>query len=144
MKGEHNKGHESDPKQTRQEYEAEYMKNNKRVRITFSNSDYNIIEKIATKQGLTPASFIRYATISQAKNLYLFPKELEDEIKHAVRNMRGIGNNINQIAKYANEQGYTSPASMEAIFNYLLNLEKEIKSLKNTLEKKQDNTQDKS
>jgi len=117
-------------KQNRQEYEAEYLKNNKRVRITFSNADYAIIERIATKQGLSVASFIRHATIEQARNLYLFPKDLEEEIKAAVRNMRGIGNNINQIAKYVNEKRLVSPETLESIFNYLLEQEKEIKKIK--------------
>jgi len=120
-------------KRSREKYFAEYLKNNKQVRITFSNSDYEVIEKIAEKQGLTIASFIRYATLSQARNLYLFPKEIEDEIKKAVRNMRGIGNNINQVAKYCNEQGYATPESMEVIFKFLYDLEKEIKSLKENL-----------
>lgn len=117
-------------KKNRQEYEAEYLKNNKRVRITLSNNDYAIIERIASKQGLSVASFIRYATIEQAKHLYLFPKELEDEIKLAVRNMRGIGNNINQITKYVNEKRLVSPETIESIFNYLLEQEKEIKRIK--------------
>ena len=115
---------------SRKDYFARYLENNKQIRITFSNSEYEILNNIATKEGLTVSSFIRYATMSQAKNLYLFPKELEEQVKLAVRNMRGIGNNINQIAKYANEQGYASQDSMEVIFNYLLNLENEIKSLK--------------
>lgn len=123
-------------KQNRKEYFADYLKNNKQVRITFSNSEHAIIEDIATKQGLTVASFIRYATLTQAKNLYLFPKEIEDEVKNAIRNMRGIGNNINQVAKYCNEQGYATPDSMEVIFKYLYELEKEIKSLKENLEAK--------
>lgn len=117
----------------RKKYFAEYLKNNKQVRITFSNSEHAIIEKIATQQGLTVASFLRFAALTQARNLYLFPKEIEDEIKKAVRNMRGIGNNINQVAKYCNEQGYATPDSMEVIFKFLYDLEKEIKSLKDNL-----------
>jgi hypothetical protein len=68
--------------------------------------------------------------MEQSKNLYLFPKDLEIEIKSAVRNMRGIGNNINQIAKYCNEQRYSSPDSLETIFNFLRKIEDEIKGLK--------------
>jgi len=74
--------------------------------------------------------------MSQAKNLYLFPNELEHQIKLAVRNMRGIGNNINQIAKYAHEQGYASRDSMEVVYNFLLHLENEIKSVKEIVSKR--------
>lgn len=121
-------------KPNRKAYFAKYNEETTQVRITFSNPDFAVIEKIAAKQGLQVASFIRYATMAQTKNLYLLPKEIEDQIKLAVRNMRSIGNNINQIAKYCNEQGYASRDSMEVIFNYLLNLEKEIKSIKQIVE----------
>ena len=113
----------------RTEYFAEYNKNNEQVRITFPNSDYTIIEEIATKQGLSVASFIRLATISQAKNLHLFPKELEDKMKETVFNIRKIGNNINQIAKYSNEQRHTNPEMIESLLVYLKDLEEEIKSI---------------
>ena len=113
----------------RTEYEAEYYQTNKRVRLTFPNSDYAIIEEIATKQGLSVASFIRLATISQAKNLYLFPKELEDKMKETVFNIRKIGNNINQIAKYSNEQRHTNPEMIESLLVYLKDLEEEIKGI---------------
>lgn len=119
-----------DNKENRKDYFAEYSKNNKHVRLTFSNTDYEVVDKIATQQGLTLASFIRYAALAQARNIFLFPKEVEDQIKLAVRNMRGIGNNINQIAKYANEQGYASSDSIEVILNHLHSLEKEIEKLK--------------
>lgn len=121
----------------RKDYFAEYLTKNRQIRITFSNADYEVIESIAKKQGLTIASFVRYATMEQAKNLYLFPKDLEDQIKLAVRNMRGIGNNINQIAKYLNKEGYASRDSMENIFNYLQHLENEIKSVKEIVSKRE-------
>lgn len=121
---------ETNNKDNRKEYFAEYQKNNKHVRLTFSNTDYEVLDRISLKQGLTLASFIRYAALAQARNIFLFPKEVEDQIKLAVRNMRGIGNNINQIAKYANEQGYASSNSIEVILNHLHTLEKEIEKLK--------------
>ena len=111
---------------SRKVYRADYYMKNKIVKITFNNQDHAVIEKIATAQGLTIASFIRLATIEQAKNLYMVDKSIEDQITLGVANMRKIGNNINQIAKYANEQGYTSPDSMEVIFNHLKYLEDEI------------------
>ncbi|MDL2268615.1 MobC family plasmid mobilization relaxosome protein [Desulfosarcina sp. OttesenSCG-928-G17] len=124
-------------KADRKKYFVEYAKKNRQIRITFSNADYEIIDAIAKKQGLQIASFVRYATMTQAKNLYLFPKNLEEQIKLAVRNMRGIGNNINQVAKYANKEGYASRDSMETIFNYLYHLEKEIKSMKEIVSKRE-------
>jgi 16S rRNA U516 pseudouridylate synthase RsuA-like enzyme len=119
-----------------QEYLAEYRKHNHEIKITLSNADYAVIKRIAEKQGTKTSSFIRMATMEQSKHLYLFPKDLEIEIKGAIRNMRGIGNNINQIAKYCNEQHYSSPESLETIFNLLRKLEEEIKGLKLKIDKK--------
>ncbi|MDR1397682.1 MAG: MobC family plasmid mobilization relaxosome protein [Desulfarculales bacterium] len=119
-----------------QEYLAKYHQSHHDTKLTFTNKEYEIIQKIAKKQGIRIATFIRYATMEQAKHLYLFPKDIEDDIKIAVRNMRGIGNNINQIARYSNEQGYTSPDSMEVVYNFLKDMENEVKSIKQIITRK--------
>lgn len=113
-----------------QDYLAKYRQNHREIKITLSNEDYAVIKRIAEKQGTKTSAYIRQATMEQSKHLYLFPKDLEIEIKTAVRNIRGIGNNINQIAKYCNEQRYSSPNTLETIFNFLKNIEGEIKNLK--------------
>jgi hypothetical protein len=113
-----------------QEYLARYRNNHHEIKITFSNADYATIKRIAEKQGMKTAVYIRNAIHEQTKHLYLFPLDIEEQIKQAVRNMRGIGNNINQIARYCNEQRYSSPDSLEAIFNFLRKIEEEIKGLK--------------
>ncbi|MDR1987636.1 MAG: MobC family plasmid mobilization relaxosome protein [Candidatus Peribacteria bacterium] len=119
-------------KEYMQEYLAHYREKHHEIKITFSNEDYAVIKKVAEKQGLRLSVYIRNAVHEQTKNLYLFPKNLEMEIKQAVRNMRGIGNNINQIARYCNcnEQGYSSPDSLESVFNLLKEIEEEVKNLK--------------
>jgi predicted DNA binding CopG/RHH family protein len=119
-----------------QVYLVRYRETHHEIKLTFSNRDYEVIRKIAEKQGIRTATFIRQATMEQAKHLYLFPKEIEDFIKQAVRNMRAIGNNINQIAKYCNEQGYSSPGSLEIVFNFLRKMEDEMKNLKRNISKK--------
>jgi hypothetical protein len=48
----------------------------------------------------------------------------------AVRNMRAIGNNINQIAKYCNIECYSSPDNLEVVFNFLRKMEDEVKALR--------------
>ena len=121
-------------KETRKEYFAEYNKKNQQTRITFSNVDYEFIKKVAEQQGLSVSSFIRFATIEQANNIYQFPKEIDDKLKIVVRNLRGIGTNINQIARYTNEQKYSSPDTIQVLMNYLKGLEEEIKNIKRIIE----------
>jgi ribosome recycling factor len=119
-----------------QEYLAHYRENHHEIKVTLSNADYTVIKRIAVKQGMKIGAYIRKATTEQSKNLYLFPKDIEEQIKTAVRNMRGIGNNINQIAKYCNEQGYSSHESLEAVFNLLRKIENEVKNMKMVIKDK--------
>jgi hypothetical protein len=123
-------------KQYMQAYIAKYRDNHHIVKLTFTKSDYVVISKIAEKQGMRTATFIRKATMEQSRRLYLFPKDIEDEIKIAVRNMRGIGNNINQIAKYCNEQRFAAPEYLDTVFNLLRKMEEEIRSLKQSISEK--------
>jgi len=113
-----------------QEYLAEYRKKTREIKITLSNKDYELIKRIAEKQGLKTSAYIRIAAMEQSKNLYLFPKDIEEQITLAVRNMRGIGNNINQIARYCNEQKFSCTDYLENGFNLIKIIEKEIKNLR--------------
>ena len=119
-----------DRKEYQRQYHKAYKQKKKAVKVYFDPKDYNAVLKIAAKEKKKLAAFIREAVFAQAKHVYLFPSSVEDEIKSGVRNMRAIGNNINQIARHANEQGYISLESMEQMFQYLKKLEDEIKSLK--------------
>ncbi|MDR0614853.1 MAG: MobC family plasmid mobilization relaxosome protein [Lactobacillales bacterium] len=119
-----------------QNYIAKYRETHREIKITFPKKDFTVIKKIAEKQGMKIATYIRQATHEQSRNLYLFPKELEEQIKIAVRNMRSIGNNINQIAKYCNEEYYSSPDNLETVFNFLRKIENEIKNIKLVVKEK--------
>jgi 23S rRNA maturation mini-RNase III len=120
-------------KEYMQAYLAHYRTSHREIKITFSNPDYAAIQRIAEKQGMKTAAYIRKVVHEQSKNLYLFPKDLEEQIQAAVRNIRGIGNNINQIARYCHGQKYSSSDTLEVIFNFLKKIEDEIKSLKLTI-----------
>jgi hypothetical protein len=118
------------------DYLVRYRERNHEIKITLSNVDYAVVKRIAEKQGIKTSAYIRKATMEQSRNLYLFPKDLEIEIKAAVRNMRAIGNNINQVARYCNEEHYSSPDSLELIFNLVKKIENEIKGLRLRINKK--------
>ena len=112
------------------QYHQAYKQKKKAVKVYFDPKDYNAILKISAKQGKKLAAFIRESVFAQARHVYLFPSSVEDEIKSCIRNMRGIGNNINQISKHANEQGYLPPESLEQVLQYLKKLEDEVRNLK--------------
>jgi hypothetical protein len=119
-----------------QMYLARYREKHHEIKITLSNEDYAVIKRIAEKQGTRTSAYIRKAVMEQSRHLYLFPKDLEIEIKSAIRNMRAIGNNINQIARYCNEQKYSSLDSFETVFNLLRKIEDEIRNLKLKINRK--------
>lgn len=124
---------EDKAKEYQRQYNKAYCQKKKAVKVFFDLKDYNAILKIASKEQKKVATFIREAVFAQARHVYLLPKTIEDEIKLGVRNMRSIGNNINQIARHANEQGYITPESLESVLQHLKKLEDEIKSLKNKI-----------
>jgi hypothetical protein len=66
-------------KEYMQVYLAKYRDSHHEIKLTFSNKDYFVIQKIAEKQGIRTSTFIRKATMEQARHLYLFPKEIEEE-----------------------------------------------------------------
>lgn len=109
-------------------YKVNYDKRKKRIEVYFDIQDYKAIEKIAGEHGIKPASFLRESALAQTKGLLLMPKEIEEEKKTAVRSLRGIANNINQIAKFSNEQGFTSQEMINSLLAYLKNLEAIIKA----------------
>lgn len=117
-------------KEYQRQYHKEYSKKKKAVKVFFDPKDYVALEKVAQKENKAVATFIREATFAEARHLHLYPQSLENELREGVKNIRSIGNNINQIAKHANEQGYISRENLESVFQYLKNLEEELKGLK--------------
>lgn len=68
--------------------------------VRFTPSEYSIVQQKAAEAGLRTTPYIR----DMALNGQVLAR-LTDEQKHAVRQLIGMANNINQMAKMAHKEG---------------------------------------
>jgi predicted molibdopterin-dependent oxidoreductase YjgC len=76
------------------------VKKDVRAAVRFSALEYYLVKQKATRSGLTISSYIRQTAIS-AKVI----SRLTTEEVHFVRQLIGMSNNINQIARTCHSQG---------------------------------------
>ena len=82
----------------------------KRIELKLSDSEYAEIEKKAELAGLTRTQLIRMLIMGEE----IRAKPPEEYLK-LVREINAIGNNINQIAKHANETGAVYKSDVEEL-----------------------------
>ncbi len=71
------------------------------ILVRFSQEELSIIKVKAEKAGLTEASFLRESALGKKIVAPSFSQEEEKIIK---RQIKGIGNNLNQLTKLAHER----------------------------------------
>jgi len=109
-------------KKSRKEYLKEYSKRVKRVSVTLTLKEYKILEREAKKYGLKPTTFLKEAFFKCLDDEKFLSKTQEDELKNFVRAIRGIANNINQMAKHSNI--FFAVLNKKRVFKNLEELEK--------------------
>jgi hypothetical protein len=85
-----------------QQYKAEYKDRMKRVSVTFSNGEYEELEKRAKKEGVKSATLIKNMAIAYHQQNTIIPEIIADELKELRFLIRNVANNINQIAHHSN------------------------------------------
>lgn len=93
----------------------------KKIDTRFTEDEYQIICELEKALGLTKTELIRQRLLSNAGLLVLNAKELIALLDQVGAEMGRCGNNINQLAKYANilkKRGMLSPVVVER-FNVL-------------------------
>ena len=75
----------------------------RRVGVTMTPEEYGKVEARAIRFGETPTAHVKRLAFSALENRYLVPPEIAKELAEAVAIMRGIGNNLNQLARHSNE-----------------------------------------
>jgi len=92
--------------QKRREYMKKYRQKNKditkRVNVTLTNKEYSELKKSAEKFGITPTKMLKNLAFEHLDNQNKYPFEVQKSLKELVHILRGVGNNINQIARYTN------------------------------------------
>jgi len=96
----------SDGEQKRREYMKEYRQKNKnvtkRVSVTLTNKEYLKLKKSAEEFGISPTKRLKSLAFEHLNNQNKYPFEVQKSLKELVHILRGVGNNINQIARYSN------------------------------------------
>jgi len=76
------------------------VKKDIRACVRFTTSEYNIIKEKAAKSGMRVAAYLRQAAIQSPLRT-----RLTEEETHFVRQLIGMANNLNQIAKRCHQEG---------------------------------------
>lgn len=78
----------------------------RRVNVTLSASEYARILKSANGQNERVTTHLKTLSFAQLDSCYLVPLHLAENLDTLLAIMRGIGNNINQLARHSNEMRY--------------------------------------
>ncbi|MCW3090483.1 MAG: mobilization protein BmgB [Ferruginibacter sp.] len=87
------------------------IKKEVRACVRFSNYEYYILKEKASQAGLNISEYLRQTAIKAKITSRLTTEEL-----HFVRQLAGISNNLNQVAKVFNQQGLFE--GMKSFENY--------------------------
>jgi len=123
----------SDPKQlnaAKEQYKKSYMKaykraynqENKRIKLTFKKSEYEAIQKGAAKVKKPVATYIKECFDAYQNSEYILPDK--NQVQEMNRLFLNISNNVNQVARYGNENRFISADSIKYLYTQL----KEIKT----------------
>ena len=95
--------------------------------IWLNQQEKNLLKEKAKKVGLTESEFLR----SCIKG-YKIKEQPTEEIKNFQRDITGIANNINQIARIANSSRYISNNDLDyvqkKVINFIMKFEKKVYS----------------
>lgn len=105
------------------EQKQAYRKTRKEYTLVFSIEDADQLEEFAKEKGMLVTEFIKSMIKAyQNDSDYILPKE--NELKTLILEMRKIGNNINQIARYINTNKSISLIDIQQLQDRLIDLEK--------------------
>ena len=121
----------------RKKYQREYMKKyrqehknpSKRVNVSLSKSEYFRLKKSAKEQKISPTKQLKNLAFIALDEQENYPVEIEKSLKELVHVLRGVGNNINQIARYSNtvKKAWNEDKALQ----HLIFLEQEIQKFLN-------------
>lgn len=77
-----------------------------RVSVTLSPEEFGLLTERAARHGEPPTTHLKKCAFSYASDSYLVPPNTEERLSELILILRGIGNNLNQLARYSNEMKY--------------------------------------
>jgi hypothetical protein len=113
---------EDQRKKWREQKQA-YRKSRREYILICSNDEAQILEKYANEKQMSVTEFIKsYLKKYKTDNEYVLPND--DVLKNLIIEIRRIGNNLNQVARYVNANKTISENDFQIIENRLSELEK--------------------
>ena len=96
-------GEEKKEKGQKARYMAEvYRKEHRYINCVLTLEEYDLLKNYAQASGQKPTVYLREAAFAYMGKRYLVPKDIEEQLKLLVVEIRKIGGNVNQVAKRAN------------------------------------------
>ncbi len=90
-------------KNKKREYQKEYAAMNRRVSITLSKKEYELLETKAKETGWKPGTLAREILLQRLSGSPIVPEGLEEELRTLNILVRNVANNVNQIARHSNQ-----------------------------------------
>ena len=78
----------------------------RRVSVTLSPTEYAQIKQHADAHQERVTTHLKHCAFSYLDNCYLVPPDVVDRLDTLLMVIRGIGNNLNQLARHSNEMRY--------------------------------------
>ncbi|KAA3597466.1 MAG: plasmid mobilization relaxosome protein MobC [Calditrichaeota bacterium] len=118
-------GNKIQRKEYQKKYHQNYWSKNKRIQITFSNSEFKRIQKSAKKHKMKVGQFLKQCIFAYLEKSFI--PENEEKIHTIELSIRKIGNNVNQIARNSNRFGLLRVLEVQRLHRLLNSLEIEIR-----------------
>ena len=115
-------------KTERTEYFKKYHENRKNevkhIKLTFSIEEYNLLKKIAEREGLKTTTLIKKMALTQIGKTFYNKAEIQAKLDEFIFLVRNIANNINQIARHSNT--IKQVIEENKVLSFLQDLEKRV------------------
>jgi hypothetical protein len=84
------------------QYRSAYKSRVRRVALTLTREEHARAERLAGKEGLSTSAYLKRAAFAHADGERPVPKEMLERLDGLVAQVRGIANNVNQMARHSN------------------------------------------
>lgn len=108
------------------------LKKSRKIDFRLNDTEYDIIESRAAQAGMTVSEFVRHQALHGKYTVRYSLCADNDELRQILMELRAIGNNLNQIARYFHLGGIHSGAIREEIYrcvNELMSMREKITKL---------------
>lgn len=105
-------------------YHQDRKKEVKHIKLTFSVEEYNLLHKIAEREGLKTTTLIKKMALTQIGKTFYNKTEIQAKLDDFIFLVRNIANNINQIARHSNT--IKQVIEENKVLSFLQDLEKRV------------------